>query len=112
MIALFSYGTLQQREVQLAIHGRELAGDADSLAGYRLAPLTITDPHVVKLSGKAVHTIARATGSPEDHIPGTLFEITEDELAASDAYEVDVYSRTAVTLESGRTAWVYVGPPL
>src|SRR5438105_14027510 len=99
-IALFSYGTLQQREVQLATYGRELGGTPDVLTGYRLAPLTITDPRVVELSGKAVHAIARATGDLDDRIPGILFELNEEELAATDAYEVDVYARVEVALES------------
>ena len=112
MVSLFSYGTLQQREVQLANYGRLLTGAPDALSGYRLAPLAITDPHVIAVSGKAVHSIARSSGSADDRVEGTLFEITEDELAATDAYEVDVYARIEVTLESGKTAWVYVGPPL
>jgi gamma-glutamylcyclotransferase (GGCT)/AIG2-like uncharacterized protein YtfP len=111
-VALFSYGTLQQREVQLATYGRELEGAADVLAGYRLADLVIGDPHVVHVSGKAVHTIARATGNPADRISGIVFELTGAELAATDAYEVDSYSRLELRLASGRTAWVYVGPSL
>ena len=38
-----------------------------------------------------------------------LFELTEAELASTDAYESAAYSRIAVTLESGRVAFVYVG---
>ena len=34
-IRLLSYGTLQQREVQLANYGRELEGEADVLRGGR-----------------------------------------------------------------------------
>ena len=109
---LFSYGTLQQPEVQLATYGRTLSGTVDALRGYLLVPLEISDPHVVAISGKAVHTIACATGSPDDHIRGMLFEISKAELHAADAYEVAVYARVEVVLESGRTAWVYVGPPI
>jgi gamma-glutamylcyclotransferase (GGCT)/AIG2-like uncharacterized protein YtfP len=112
VVSLFCYGTLQQPEVQLANYGRLLTGTPDTLGGYRLAPLAISDPHVVAVSGKAVHTIARSSAGPEDRVEGTLFEISEDELVATDAYEVDVYARIEVTLESGKTAWVYVGPPL
>jgi gamma-glutamylcyclotransferase (GGCT)/AIG2-like uncharacterized protein YtfP len=111
MNSLFSYGTLQQREVQLANYGRPLIGRPDALTGYRLAPLAITDPHVIAISGKAEHTIARATGDSSDLIPGVVFELSDAELTATDAYEVDAYARAEVTLESGRTAWVYVGPP-
>jgi gamma-glutamylcyclotransferase (GGCT)/AIG2-like uncharacterized protein YtfP len=109
-VALFSYGTLQQPEVQLATYGRLLTGLPDALQGYRLAPLAITDPRVIEVSGKAVHSIACATGNAEDRVPGLVFDLSESELAATDAYEVDVYARVEVTLESGRAAWVYVGP--
>jgi len=112
MVSLFSYGTLRQREVQFATYGRELEGVADTLGGYRLASLIISDPRVVEISGKPVHMIARASGASNDRIDGVVFEISEAELAATDHYEVDVYARVEVTLESGRTAWAYVGKPL
>jgi hypothetical protein len=99
---------LRQPEVQLATYGRELEGSPDRLTGYRLADVLIDDPHVVTLSGKAVHTIARATGDSADRIDGMVFELTEAELAATDKYEVDAYGRVEVTLESGRAAFVYV----
>jgi hypothetical protein len=109
VIALFSYGTLQQPEVQIANYGRLLPGTPDALNGYRLLPLEITDPHVVEVSGKAVHTIACASGNADDRIEGVVFELSEAELAATDSYEVDVYARVELVLESGRKAWVYVG---
>lgn len=108
MAALFSYGTLQQREVQLATYGRELGGEPDALAGYRLAEVVIDDPNVVTVSGKAVHTIAQATGDRADRIAGMVFELTPAELASTDAYETSAYSRIEVTLDSGREAFVYV----
>jgi hypothetical protein len=111
-VALFSYGTLQQRDVQLATYGRALEGSPDTLVGYRLASLIISDPRVVELSGKPVHMIARETGSIADRIPGFVFEISEAELAATDRYEVDVYSRVEVTLDSGRLAFAFVGKPV
>ena len=109
---LFVYGTLQQREVQLAIYGRPLEGAPDALAGYRLEDLTISDPDVVRLSGKAVHRIARRSGEPTDQIPGVVLRLSNAELVATDAYEVDVYARVEASLESGTRAWVYVGPDL
>jgi len=109
-VGLFAYGTLQQREVQLATYGRPLDGAADALSGYRLDPLTITDPEVVRLSGKAVHHIARESGDPADRIPGVLFLLTPAELEAGDAYEVDAYARVEVVLDSGARAFAYVGP--
>jgi hypothetical protein len=108
-VALFSYGTLRQPRVQLATFGRLLRGRPDSLPGFALAPLPITDPRVIATSGAAVHTIAVATGNPAHSIPGVVFSLTPAELAAADGYEVDAYARIAVRLASGAEAFVYVG---
>ncbi|HEX7878469.1 MAG TPA: gamma-glutamylcyclotransferase family protein [Candidatus Eisenbacteria bacterium] len=108
MPGLFSYGTLQQENVQIATFGRLLSGTPDTMIGFILAPLAIDDPHVVAVSGKAVHTIAAYDGQETSRIPGTVFEITDDELAAADRYEVEACLRVAVTLASGMRAWVYV----
>ena len=93
-------------------HSTRVADVPDVLAGYRLEPLPITNPEVVRLSGKAVHTIARQSGDPADRIPGVVLLLTEIELAATDRYEVDVYARVEVMLASGLQAFVYVGPSL
>src|SRR4051812_37535899 len=95
---LFSYGTLQQPEVQRATCGRLLEGRPDALAGYALVPLAISSPEVVRLSGKAVHAIARRTGRPQDRIEGIVFRLEAAELDATDAYEVDAYARREVQL--------------
>lgn len=105
---LFSYGTLQLREVQLATFGRELRGSADQLVGFRQSMVKIQDPEVVKTSGKTHHPIVRPTGRAEDRIAGTAFEVTDEELVNADKYEVSDYKRVAAPLASGRTAWVYV----
>ena len=111
-VRLISYGTLQQPKVQLATNGRRLEGSADALRGYRLAPVRIDDRGVIRLSGKPVHTIARATGDSSDRVEGVLFLLTDEELARTDAYEVEAYTRIEVVLESGETAFVYAGPPV
>ena len=111
-VRLFSYGTLQLPQVQLATYGRLLESEPDILVGYRLEPLPISDAHVVRLSGKAVHMIARRSDDPRDEIKGVTLVVSESELVASDAYEADVYTRVLETLASGRDAYVYVGPPL
>jgi gamma-glutamylcyclotransferase (GGCT)/AIG2-like uncharacterized protein YtfP len=102
---LFSYGTLRQREVQLATFGRELEGEADALEGYVLSTVLIRDPDVISTSGLAEHLILK----PGDGvIAGVVFEITAAELAQADAYETADYKRVEVTLASGRRALVYV----
>ena len=105
---LFSYGTLQDKAVQLANFGRELVGHRDTLPGYACQLLAISDPAVVALSGKTHHPIVQASGNQADKVEGTVFEISPAELAAADEYEVDDYQRISVVLGSGRQAWVYV----
>jgi gamma-glutamylcyclotransferase (GGCT)/AIG2-like uncharacterized protein YtfP len=105
---LFSYGTLQQREVQLATFGRELHGTADQLVGFHQSKVKIENPEVVKTSGKSHHLIVKQTGVVEDRVAGTVFEVTDDELANADKYEVSDYKRVSAPLASGRKAWVYV----
>lgn len=106
-VLLFSYGTLQQPEVQLALFGRHLDGHRDRLPGYRLDALAVNDADVAALSGTDEHPIAVATGDARDHIDGAVFAINDAELAAADAYEVDDYTRALVALASGEHAWVY-----
>jgi len=107
---LFSYGTLQLPEVQRATYGRLLEGRPDVLVGYRLEPLAITSEEVVALSGAPIHMIACRTGDDADRVPGIVFKITPAELEATDDYEGDAYGRIEVRLESGASAFVYVGP--
>ncbi len=107
-VLLFSYGTLQDKAVQLSSFGRELAGDADTLPGYSLSLLAIGDQAVVAKSGKTHHAIAARSGNLSDQVPGMVFRITQEELVAADRYEVSDYTRVQVTLKSGLQAWAYV----
>ncbi len=108
MQRLFSYGTLQQLEVQMATFGRPLSGAADALVGFKQEMVAIDDPEVVATSGKSHHPIVQYSGNSEDRVSGTLFEISEAELAEADRYEVAAYRRVATVMASGLTAWVYV----
>lgn len=108
MPRLFSYGTLQQENVQLATFGRRLAGQTDQLVGFVQTEIEIVDPDVIRTSGKTHHPMLMFTNRGEDHVNGTVFDITDAELVQADAYEVDDYKRVAVTLVSGLHAWVYV----
>lgn len=108
-VSLFSYGTLQKKDVQLAHFGRELTGREDALPGYAVRMVAVTDPKVVALTGESQHASAEPSSDPADAIPGTVFEITEQELAAADQYEEAAsYRRIFVTLRSGAQAWLYV----
>jgi len=104
---LFSYGTLQQADVQLATFGRLLDSRPDRLPGYCLAMLAIDDAQVVATSGKTHHPIA-SRGEPADGVPGAVLAVTLEELRQADGYEVAAYRRERVTLASGAQAWAYV----
>lgn len=109
-IPLFSYGTLQRRDVQLATYERPLDGEPDALLEYRLEVLPDRDPNAVRISGAKTHMVVRRTGDPADRVPGVVFLLTAEELAATDEYEGSDYDRAELTLESGRRAFVYVEP--
>ena len=105
---LFSYGTLQQADVQQATFGRLLQGSNDVLPGFRQTLVKIEDAAVVATSGKTHHPMVQYTGQAHDGVPGTVFAITPEELQQADTYEVAAYRRQAVCLLSGLHAWVYV----
>jgi len=101
MPLLFSYGTLQQDDVQLATFGRLLQGHHDELPGFTLVP-----------AGTMPHANVTFSGTADSRVSGMAFEVTDAELVAADRYEAsDAYSRTAVTLASGKRAWVYAHDP-
>ena len=105
---LFSYGTLQQEEVQISIFARKLVGHLDELLGFEQSFVKIDDPAVVATSGKTRHPIVKFTGKSNDQVAGTVFEVTDAELANADKYEVAAYKRVTADLASGLRAWVYV----
>ena len=107
MQLLFSYGTLQQANVQQTNFGRKLVGYKDSLPNYVVDQLRITDSRVLRESGKEFHPILRYTGNSSDQVTGTVFELTESEIARADDYEVDDYRRVKAQLKSGRICWIY-----
>jgi gamma-glutamylcyclotransferase (GGCT)/AIG2-like uncharacterized protein YtfP len=100
MPRLFSYGSLQQREVQMAAFGRALPGEKDELPGFELRVACHAD--------KQLANVVRCERSGT-RVSGMVFEISEQELLAADAYErADGYARIAVPLASGVDAWMYV----
>jgi hypothetical protein len=105
---LFSYGTLQLPAVQIQTFGETIVGHSDALVGFARTMIEITDPDVLALSGERYHPIVTETDNPKDRVSGTVFAVSAKQLAMADAYEVDDYKRVAVTLASGKTAWLYV----
>jgi gamma-glutamylcyclotransferase (GGCT)/AIG2-like uncharacterized protein YtfP len=112
MPLLFSYGTLQQDNVQLATFGRLLQGERDELVGFDQKLVKIEDASVVSTSGKTHHPTVTFNGRNESRVSGTAFEVTDAELASADHYErLGGYKRMAVVLASGKQAWLYVHAP-
>jgi len=107
MPLLFSYGTLQRESVQLSTFGRLLRGEPDQLVGFEQSVFRIDDPDFVATSGKADHTIVTFTGRNDSRVNGTVFEVSDGEIAQSDEYEPAGYTRIETTLASGKQAWVY-----
>ena len=105
---LFSYGTLQYEKVQVETFGRKLKGTPEILEGYRLKQVRITDPDVLAKSEEEYHPIAVKSENENDSVEGVLFEITDEELAKADSYEVEDYKRAEVSFKSGKTGWIYV----
>ncbi|MEI5099285.1 SGNH/GDSL hydrolase family protein [Streptomyces sp. PmtG] len=100
--ALFSFGTLLDERVQTTLFGGPVPTTPASLAGHTTRPLPITDPDVIATSGLDVHlTLKRAIG---ESVQGAVLHLTDADLAAADAYEVDDYARRRVLLASGDSA--------
>lgn len=109
MPLLFSYGTLQHEEVQLSTFGRKLAGEKDLIIGYEPSLLRIPDPEVAARLKKTHHDNISKTGDDWSSVQGTVFEVTEAELAQVDIFEAQyAYKRVHADLASGKDAWVYV----
>jgi gamma-glutamylcyclotransferase (GGCT)/AIG2-like uncharacterized protein YtfP len=103
---LFSYGTLQRDDVQLALFGRLLNGTKDVLNDYQITSIEITDESfLAKGEDKIQRTLVP---SKNDSVEGTVFEISEEELLLSDTYEPDNYQRVKVILQSGTETWIYL----
>jgi gamma-glutamylcyclotransferase (GGCT)/AIG2-like uncharacterized protein YtfP len=107
MPLLFSYGSLQQENVQMSTFGRLLQGQADELVGFEQSFITLDDPQTLALTGKTQHAIVKFNGREDSRVAGTVFEIKDEELVKADQYECAPYERVAAMLASGKQAWVY-----
>jgi len=112
MPLLFSYGTLQQREVQLSLFGRTLQGQPDVLPRFERTLVKIEDPATAAELGESHHVNAAFNGRDDSRVTGTAFEVSDAELGAADEYERPAgYERVTARLASGRQAWVYSHGP-
>jgi len=94
---VFTYGTLQDKEVQLGVFSRVLTGTPDTLSTYRIA--------AQKVAGR--YPTLEHTQNEKDKIKGMTYTLSLEELEKADAYEGDAYERITITLASGKKAWTY-----
>lgn len=95
MEQLFVYGTLSDPKVQEVVLGRQILVITDRLFDHVLSFIVI--------EGTRYKIAQQGKGS----VPGYVLEVSKNELELIDVYETTAYCRKQVTLESGRTAWVY-----
>jgi gamma-glutamylcyclotransferase (GGCT)/AIG2-like uncharacterized protein YtfP len=106
---LFSYGSLQKKDIQVATFGRELKGREDAMTGYERRVSAVTDPRIAALIRETYYATVQPSANPKDTVAGIVFEITGEELHAADKYETAAgYHRVSVMLASGNQAWVYI----
>ena len=68
MEKLFSFGTLQLKNVQIESSERLLKGKKDIIFGYVKLKIKIMDQMVIKRSGTDCHPIIRFTGNNSDQV--------------------------------------------
>ncbi|TDS18991.1 gamma-glutamyl AIG2-like cyclotransferase [Maribacter caenipelagi] len=95
---LFTYGTLQEREVQLGVFARPLNGFEDELPLYTLSDIKVAD----------LYPTLQHTGDKEDAIKGQVYTLSHQELQKADRYEGEAYERIQIQLASGKNAWTYI----
>lgn len=103
MEQIFSYGTLQSKEIQMQVFNKLLTGTPDQLPGYKLKDLQIEEEF-----GMTDYFVAVPAEDPSDMIDGIVFSISGEDLAKADQFESNAYKRIEITLKSGITAWVYI----
>lgn len=90
-------------------YGRRLQGTTDSLVGYTQTSQEIEDPQRAAAHCRTHYANVVVATDPASTVEGTVFEITDEELLATDRYEaLDNYARVETVLKSGTPAWLYV----
>lgn len=95
---LFTYGTLQEEQVQQDVFGRLVQGHPDALLGFKKMENAVYGQYPVVIP----------TEDAKDKVKGTVYQVSLTNLEKADAYETDAYKREKFPLESGLEAWVYI----
>jgi gamma-glutamylcyclotransferase (GGCT)/AIG2-like uncharacterized protein YtfP len=102
MEKLFTYGTLQDKDIQENVFGRTLKGTPETLIGYVLKEIQIEEEF-----GIVQYPIITETNNPQDTLNGIVYEVTQTDFQQVDRYEGLHYRRVEVHLQSDQKAWVY-----
>lgn len=102
MEKLFTYGTLQQDDIQDHIYGRVLSGTNETLVGYIIKEIEIEEEF-----GIVKYPIITPTENSKDTIKGIVYELTLAEIRQTDNYEGSHYKRVEVELQSNEIVWAY-----
>ena len=97
---IFSYGTLWQKEVQIAVFGRTFSvePDMDFISGWTLT--------LVKMNGTYYNVAVES--DKISMITGAIVKIPERYTKKMDEYEGDDYKRVWVTTMTGNNCQMYV----
>ncbi|MCI9844754.1 gamma-glutamylcyclotransferase family protein [Flavobacterium pectinovorum] len=103
MEQIFSYGTLQSKEIQMQVFNKLLTGTPDQLTGYKLKDLQIEEEF-----GIENYFVATPSENPSDAVDGIVYSISSADLAKADQFESNAYKRVQIILKSGVVAWIYI----
>ena len=90
---------MQEENIQLTVFSRTLSGFNDTLVGYKLS-----DEKVV-----GVYPVMQGSDEPADFVNGRVYMCSNEEILRVDKYEGRAYKRVKVLLNSGKSAWAYIG---
>jgi gamma-glutamylcyclotransferase (GGCT)/AIG2-like uncharacterized protein YtfP len=95
---LFTYGTLQEKQVQQDVFGHLVEGHPDALLGFKKMENAVYGQY----------PLVMRTADAKDKVKGTVYKVTITDLEKADVYESNAYKREKFPLESGLEAWVYI----
>ncbi|RIV48536.1 gamma-glutamylcyclotransferase [Flagellimonas taeanensis] len=95
---LFTYGTLQEKQVQQDVFGHLVEGHPDALLGFKKMENAVYGQY----------PLVMRTADAKDKVKGTVYKVTITDLEKADVYESNAYKRVKFPLESGLEAWVYI----
>lgn len=84
---LFAYGTLNVHSIQRAVWGEAKEGKCGHIYDHEL-----------KIYSNNIFYLER---KPGESVAGKVYELTEEELKATDKYETDAYERVTIRGENG-----------